>query len=56
MVACGGIEKCYPVLNQAVIIVLYDRRAKFEEDIMSHDDSYVEYMKQVKYRFVPGIY
>lgn len=39
-----------------VIIVLYDRRAKFEEDIMSHDDSYVEYMKQVKYRFVPGIY
>ena len=39
-----------------VIIVLYDRRAKCEEDIMSHDDSYVEYMKQVKYRFVPGIY
>ena len=39
-----------------VIIVLYDRRARFEEDIMSHDDSYVEYIKQVKYRFIPGIY
>ena len=39
-----------------VIIVLYDRRARFEEDIMSHDDSYVEYMKKVKYRFIPGIY
>ena len=40
----------------AVIIILYDRRAKYEEDIMSHDNSYVDYLQQVKYRFVPGIY
>jgi len=46
----------YNSVLSVVIIVLYDRRARFEEDIMSHDDSYVEYMKKVKYRFIPGIY
>jgi protein-S-isoprenylcysteine O-methyltransferase Ste14 len=40
----------------AIIIVLYDKRARYEEDIMSNDNSYVEYLQQVKYRFVPGIY
>jgi len=40
----------------AVVMVLYDRRAKYEEDIMSNDNSYVEYLQQVKYRFFPGIY
>ncbi|MHC4758054.1 MAG: methyltransferase family protein [Planctomycetota bacterium] len=46
----------YNVLLLAVVIVFYDRRAKYEEDIMSHDNSYVDYLQQVKYRFVPGIY
>ena len=46
----------YNLLLLAVVIILYDRRAKYEEDIMSHDNSYVDYLQQVKYRFVPGIY
>ncbi len=39
-----------------LVAVLYDRRAKYEEDILSHDRSYVEYLRRVKYRFVPGVY
>ncbi len=39
-----------------LVAVLYDRRAKYEEDVLSHDRSYVEYLQQVKYRFVPGVY
>ena len=46
----------YNILFLAVVIILYDRRAKYEEDIMSHDNSYVDYLHQVKYRFIPGIY
>ena len=46
----------YNILLLAVVVILYDRRAKYEEDIMSHDNSYVDYLQQVKYRFVPGIY
>jgi len=49
-----------PSLYNAVLLllvaVLYDKRAKYEEDVLSHDHSYVEYLQQVKYRFVPGIY
>jgi hypothetical protein len=39
-----------------LVAVLYDRRATYEEDILAHDRSYVEYRQQVKYRFVPGVY
>jgi protein-S-isoprenylcysteine O-methyltransferase Ste14 len=39
-----------------IVAVLYDRRAEYEEDIMSHDRSYVDYLQQVKHRFVPGVY
>ncbi len=39
-----------------VIIVLYDRRARYEEDIMHNDDRYVDYVSQVKYRLIPGVY
>lgn len=46
----------YNVLLLAVVVILYDRRAKYEEDIMSHDNLYVDYLQQVKYRFVPGVY
>jgi protein-S-isoprenylcysteine O-methyltransferase Ste14 len=46
----------YNAVLLLLVAVLYDRRAKYEEDILSHDHSYVEYLQQVKYRFVPGIY
>ena len=46
----------YNILLLVVVIILYDRRAKYEEDIMSHDNSYVDYSQKVKYRFIPGIY
>lgn len=36
--------------------VLYDRRARYEEDIMSGSDLYVEYLREVRYRFVWGVY
>jgi hypothetical protein len=39
-----------------LVVVLYDRRAKYEEDILSHDRLYAEYLQRVKYRFVPGVY
>jgi len=38
-----------------VITILYDRRAKFEEDIMLHTDSYASYLRRVRFRFIPGI-
>ena len=46
----------YNILLLAVIIVLYDKRAKYEEGIMSNDNLYVDYLQKVKYRFIPGIY
>jgi len=46
----------YNTLLLMVITALYDKRAKYEEDIMSHNNSYVDYLQQVKYRFIPGIY
>lgn len=46
----------YNALIAVIITVLYDKRAKYEEDIMSHNNSYVDYLQKVKYRFIPGIY
>lgn len=46
----------YNVLLVAVVILLYDKRAKYEEDTMSHDNAYVDYMHRVRYRFIPGVY
>jgi protein-S-isoprenylcysteine O-methyltransferase Ste14 len=46
----------YNGLLLLAVAILYDRRARYEEDILSHDGSYVEYIRQVKYRFVPGVY
>ena len=46
----------YNILLSAVIIILYDRRAKYEEEIMSHNNSYIEYLRQVNYRFIPMVY
>ncbi len=39
-----------------LVVILYNQRAKYEEDILSHDNSYVDYLQQVKFRFIPGIY
>ena len=39
-----------------VVTILYDRRARYEEEIMSRSSSYVSYSQQVKYRFLPRIY
>ena len=55
----GYVLKNPSFYNAALLLlvaVVYDRRAKYEEDILSHDRSYVEYLRKVKYRFVPGIY
>jgi protein-S-isoprenylcysteine O-methyltransferase Ste14 len=46
----------YNILLSAVIIILYDKRAKYEEEVMSHNNSYIEYLRQVKYRFIPMVY
>jgi protein-S-isoprenylcysteine O-methyltransferase Ste14 len=46
----------YNIVLLAAITALYDRRARYEEDVMSHDSSYVAYLRQVKYRLIPGIY
>jgi protein-S-isoprenylcysteine O-methyltransferase Ste14 len=39
-----------------VICVFYDRRARYEEAIMSKDDRYEAYVERVKYRFIWGVY
>jgi len=55
----GYVLKNPSMYNAALLIVvavLYDRRARYEEDILSHDRSYLDYLRQVKYRFVPGVY
>ncbi len=36
--------------------VLYDRRARYEEKVLSRDESYADYLRRVRYRFLPGIY
>jgi protein-S-isoprenylcysteine O-methyltransferase Ste14 len=46
----------YNALLLILIVCLYDKRARYEEDLLSKDRSYAEYMEQVKYRFLPGIY
>jgi protein-S-isoprenylcysteine O-methyltransferase Ste14 len=40
----------------AVLVWLYVKRVDYEEDIMQQDERYIEYMRQVRYRFLPGIY
>ena len=39
-----------------VMVWLYVKRVDYEEDIMQQDERYIEYMRQVRYRFLPGIY
>lgn len=50
------IPSLYNAELSVLVAVLYDRRAKYEEDILAHDRSYVEYWQQGRYRFVPGVY
>lgn len=46
----------FNVILLILIIFLYDLRSKCEEQILSQSDTYVDYMKKVRYRFLPGIY
>jgi protein-S-isoprenylcysteine O-methyltransferase Ste14 len=38
-----------------VVALLYVKRAMYEEEVMIHDPRYVEYMKRVRYRFIPAL-
>jgi len=46
----------YNALLLLALAAIYDRRARYEEEVLSRDESYAEYLRRVKYRFVPGIY
>ncbi|MCE5341732.1 MAG: hypothetical protein LLF92_11510 [Planctomycetaceae bacterium] len=46
----------YNIMLLVVVIFLYDKRAKYEEKVLSNDNSYSKYMRKTKCRFVPGIY
>jgi len=46
----------YNAVLLLLVAVLYDRRARYEEELLAQDRSYSEYLRQVKYRFVPGVY
>ena len=39
-----------------IVILLYDRRAAFEESIMRHDARYRSYEEMVRCRFLPKVY
>jgi protein-S-isoprenylcysteine O-methyltransferase Ste14 len=59
MIKFGYVMKnpsMYNALLFLIVVVLYDRRAAYEEAIMSHGPSYPEYLRRVRYRFVPGVY
>jgi protein-S-isoprenylcysteine O-methyltransferase Ste14 len=45
----------YNAVLLLLVAVLYDRRARYEEELLAQDRSYSEYLRQVKYRFVPGV-
>ncbi len=40
----------------SVMLWLYIRRAKYEEQIMQQEERYAQYMRRVRYRFLPGVY
>jgi len=55
----GYVLRCPSVRNAVLLVllaVLYDKRARYEEDILSRDSAYLEYMRRVKHRFVPWVY
>ncbi len=52
----GMHASMYNAMIFAVMIWLYVKRVNYEEDIMQKDERYIEYMRQVRYRFLPGIY
>lgn len=59
IIKLGYVLKNLSVYNALLLIVVtifYDKRAKYEEDIMSNDNAYVNYLQRVKHRFIPGIY
>ncbi len=39
-----------------LVTLLYNLRSEYEEQILSQSGTYIDYMKKVRYRFLPGIY
>ena len=39
-----------------IVVLLYLKRAMYEEEVMMHDHRYVDYMKRVRHRFIPGLF
>jgi protein-S-isoprenylcysteine O-methyltransferase Ste14 len=55
----GYLIRHASVYNAAVFVVvlwLYDRRARIEEQTMLGDPRYQEYARRMRWRFVPGLY
>ncbi len=46
----------YNVLLLTCVVILYDRRARYEEQVMSRSGAYANYLKKVRYRFLPRLY
>ena len=46
----------YNVLLLVCVVILYDRRARYEEQVMSRSNAYADYLKKVRYRFLPRLY
>lgn len=60
IVATFGYTLLNPMPFNAVLFVaiaiLYDRRARYEEEILSRDNRCAAYFHKVRCRFVPGLY
>ncbi len=46
----------FNILLLILVIILYDKRAKYEELVMSKSDLYKNYLQKVRYRFIPLVY
>lgn len=60
IVATFGYTLLNPVPINVVLLVaiavLYDLRARYEEEVVSHDNRCAAYFQKVRCRFVPGLY
>lgn len=59
IIRLGYVLKHASLYNAALFIAmvaLYDRRAAFEEQVMSNEPRYRAYVARVRYRFLPGLW
>jgi protein-S-isoprenylcysteine O-methyltransferase Ste14 len=59
LIRLGYLVKNFSSYNMAlfaVMVWLYDKRAKYEEGIMQNSPRYQAYMKKVRFRFLPKVY